>query len=110
MDGQYRTYVKFEMKVQSSNDVQGSVVWNMGDILVKIKERDSNFAFIKARDDEVVNHIRQKMPKELKDLKDEWMHFAGGKLFFRNNIPSGKSQTFKGTFYIATMREPKKLV
>ena len=42
----------------------------MGDILVKMQERDSDFAFIKARDDEVVAHSRQQMPKELEDLKD----------------------------------------
>jgi len=50
------------------------------------------------------------MPKEREDLNDEWVHFAGGNKIFRNNIPSDKSQTFKGTFYIATMWEPKKLV
>ncbi len=69
------------MKIQSSNNVQGSVVWKMGDILVKMQERDSDFAFIKARDDEVVAHSRQQMPKELKDLKDKWMQFAGEKKF-----------------------------
>ncbi len=82
VDHQYRTYVKFEMKIQSSDDVQGSVVQKMRDILVKMQERDSNFAFIKARNDEVLVCSRQQMPKELKDLKDEWMHLTGGDQFF----------------------------
>jgi len=59
VDHQYRTYVKFDMKIQSSNDVQGSVDRKIGDILVKMQESDSDFAFIKARDDEVVAHSRQ---------------------------------------------------
>ncbi len=90
VDHQYRMYVKYKMKIQSSDNVQGSVVQKMGDILVKIQERDSNFAFIKARVDEVLACSRQKMPNKLEDLKDKWMHFAGGNKNFRNNIPSGK--------------------
>ena len=110
VDHQYRTYFKFEMKIMSSNDAQGSVGQKMGDIMVKMQERDNNFAFINIRDNEVLAYSRQQIPKELKDLKDEWMHFAGGNKSFRNNIPSGKLQRIKGTFYIATMWDPKRLV
>ncbi len=78
MDHQYRTYVKFKMKIQSSDDVQGSVVWKMGDILVKMQENDSDFAFIKARDDEVVTHSRQQMPRELEDQRTNECTLQGG--------------------------------
>ncbi len=69
------------MKIKSSNDIHGSVVWKVGDIVVMIKEMDSNFEFIKARDNEVLASSRQQMSKELEDLKDEWMHFTGGTFF-----------------------------
>ncbi len=63
MDYQYKSSVKFNMKIPSRNDFQRSLVWKMGVILVKIQEKDSNFAFIKARDDEVLAYSRQKISK-----------------------------------------------
>ncbi len=57
------------------------MVWKVRDILVMIQEMDSNFAFIKSRDNEVLASSRQQIPKELEDLKDKWMHFAGGNFF-----------------------------
>ena len=60
---------RFEMRVQSSNNTQNSVLENTGDLLEKLKKRDKDTVIVSHHDDNIRAYTKLQLPKDLKDLK-----------------------------------------
>ena len=82
----------------------------VGDLLVEIRKRDDKAAIVCYQNEDTMAFTKMQLPKELEDLKDEWMVFDCKNRAFKSNIPAGKSCLIKGNIMIVSDMEPEKLV
>ena len=97
------------MRVPSTNDTQKCVQDRVGDILGILKQRDEKAAIVCHHDEDVMAFTKLQLPKDLTDLKEEWLVFECNNKAFKSNIPAGKSRLIRGNIMIASDMEPKHL-
>ena len=105
----YTTIFRLEMRVKSSTDTQQMVLETVGGLLEAIKKRDKDAAIVCHHDEDIKAFTKLQLPKDLEDLKEEWLVFDCGNRAFKSNIPAGKSRLIKGCIMVASNMEPDRL-